>query len=287
MTNLYTDKITAGFPRPIVDPILGLPTYATIKELHVQLNSNAASIFMNIGDGQHDLLRLAVSNAQYNSVSTVPFVAPANPGATVTYLPNATSARIKHADDTHDKAFILFKEYTLADKVLKQLLLVAIEEKHYRVLRNDLIGCANVTTRDLIQHLYTCYGNSTSTQLTNNAITLRSGYDPNQPIKSLYEQIDNAVAFVASADNEYTDKQTVSIGYEIMFQTGVYADDCKVWWKKPDADKTWPAFKVFFTDANQDLRQSKATPGSAGYHPAATINLQHTLNTLTTAIESV
>ena len=89
----------------------------------------------------------------------------------------------------------------------------------------------------------------------------------------LYEQIDNDVAFTASADNEYTDKQTVSIGYEIMFQTGIYADDCKVWRKKTYADKTSPAFKVFFTDANQDLRQSKAPSESAGYHPASTIDL--------------
>ena len=68
----------------------------------------------------------------------------------------------------------------------------------------------------MIQHLYTGYGNITSTQLANNDITLRSAYDPNQPIESFYEQIDNAVAFAASADNEYTDKQTVSIGYEII-----------------------------------------------------------------------
>ena len=71
-----------------------------------------------------------------------------------------------------------------------------------------------------------------------------------------------------------------------MFQTGIYADDCKVWRKKTYADKTSPAFKVFFTDANQDLRQSKATSESAGYHPASTIDLQRTLNTLTTTIES-
>ena len=71
-----------------------------------------------------------------------------------------------------------------------------------------------------------------------------------------------------------------------MFQTGVYVDDCKMWRKKIDADKTWPAFKVFSIDANQDFRQSKAITRSAGYHPAATIDLQHTLNTLTTAIES-
>ena len=82
------------------------------------------------------------------------------------------------------------------------------------------------------------------------------------------------------------DKQTVSIGYEIMFQTGVYADDYKVWHKRPEADKTWSVFKVFFTVANQDLRQSKATTRSVGYHPATTIDLQYRLNSLTTAIES-
>ena len=119
MTNQDTDKITAGFPHPTVDPILGLPTYATIKELHVHLNANAASIFTNLGDGQYGLLRLTVSNAQYNSVSTVPFVTPANPGATVTYPPNATSAWINQADDAHDKALRLFKEYTLANKAFK------------------------------------------------------------------------------------------------------------------------------------------------------------------------
>ena len=43
---------------------------------------------------------------------------------------------------------------------------------------------------------------------------------------------------------------------------------------------------MFFTAANQDPRQSKATTGSAYYHPSATIDIQHTLNTLTTAIES-
>ena len=59
-----------------------------------------------------------------------------------------------------------------------------------------------------------------------------------------------------------------------------------MWRKKLEADKTCPVFKAFFTNANQDLRQSKATTASAGYHPAATIDLQHTLNTLTTAIES-
>ena len=53
MTNLDLDKIMASLPHSTIDPIPGIPTYVTIKELHVQLNANAASIFTNLGYGQH------------------------------------------------------------------------------------------------------------------------------------------------------------------------------------------------------------------------------------------
>ena len=80
----------------------------------------------------------------------------------------------------------------------------------------------------------------------------------------------------------------VSITYELIFQTGVYTDDCKLWRKKSEADQNWPDFKKFFTAANQDLRQSKTTTGSVGYHalPHDAVDITHTLNTITTAMES-
>ena len=94
-----------------------------------------------------------------------------------------------------------------------------------------------------IQYLYTSYSNIISTQLADNDTQMRSPCDPNQHIESLYEQIDSVVAFAASANNEYTTKQIVSVVYEILFQTDVCADDCKLWRKKTDSDKTWPNFK--------------------------------------------
>ena len=116
----------------------------------MQLNENAASIFNNQGSGQHGLLRLTVLDAQYNSVSTVPFVQPMNPGPTMTSDLNATAAQIKQAVGTYEIQIRLFREYTLADKVLKQLLLGAVEDKYYRVIRNSLINYANVTTYSII-----------------------------------------------------------------------------------------------------------------------------------------
>ena len=85
--------------------------------------------------------------------------------------------------------------------------------------------------------MFANYGDITFTQLAANDAKLRSVYDSNQPNESLYEQIDSAVAFAASADNECTSKQMVSIAYELVFlQAGVYTNDYKLWRKKSEAD---------------------------------------------------
>ena len=231
------DKTTAGFPHPTVDPIIGLPNYQSIKEMHVKLNANAASVYTNFGDGKHGLLRLTVAETQYNTVAIIHFVAPTNPGILI-YSVNASAPKMVKEKEAHGLAIISFREYTLVDNALKQLLLNAVEDKYYRVLRDSLIGYANVTARTLIKHLFTTYCDIVSTQLTANDAQLCSAYNPNQPIESLYEQIDSAVVFAASVDNEYTSKQIVSIVYELIFQVGVYADDRKRWRKKSEADQT-------------------------------------------------
>ena len=129
--------------------------------------------FTNLGDDQHQILRLSVSDAQYNYVFTVTFVSSANPEAAPTYPTNATSDWNKQADDAYDKVYILLKECTLSDKGLKKLLIGYIEEKYYRVLRNDLISYVNVRTRDLVQHPYTSSGVLFPLSL----LTMMSNYD--------------------------------------------------------------------------------------------------------------
>ena len=117
---------------------------------------------------------------------------------------------------------------------------------------------------------------------------MSSPYDPNQPIESLYKQIDSAVAFAASTNNDYTAKHMVNVAYDILFQTGIHTDDCKLQRKNPDNDKTWPNFKQFFTTVRQYLRQSKTTTGLAGYHalPYDVVDIAYMLNTITTTMKS-
>ena len=75
------DKIVDCFPFPTITPIVGNPTYNTIAEINLKLNSNSASVQSNLGCGTLGLLQLNVSPAIYNTLSVTPFVLLVNPGS--------------------------------------------------------------------------------------------------------------------------------------------------------------------------------------------------------------
>ena len=56
------DKIVDGFPSPTIPPIIGTPTYNTITEVNLKLNSNSAYVQSKLGEGvaQGDPLSLVL-----------------------------------------------------------------------------------------------------------------------------------------------------------------------------------------------------------------------------------
>ena len=75
------DKVAELFSYPTVQHFVGQPLYETIAELELKLNTNAASVHSNRGDGNLGLLYLTVKPEVYNTQSRVPFIPPENPGA--------------------------------------------------------------------------------------------------------------------------------------------------------------------------------------------------------------
>ena len=60
----------------------------------------------------------------------------------------------------------------------------------------------------------------------------------------------------------------VTATYNLVFKTGMFANDCKMWCRRDPSDKTWPHFKTYFTVAHQKLRKSQQTSQGVGYHSA-------------------
>ena len=86
----YIDKIVEGFPHPTINPIIGIPNYESISEIHIKLNSNTASVHSELGNGALGLLALTVTPAIHDTLAGVPFVAPTNPGQVFVMLPGST-----------------------------------------------------------------------------------------------------------------------------------------------------------------------------------------------------
>ena len=162
------EKIVNGFPFPMIDPIVGTPNYESIADIHIKLNSNAASVQSNIGCGTLVILFLIVSPAIYATLSTIVFVPPVNPGPKPNIPTGATGAAITDLKYHHTEATKIFTKYENTDKALRQLLLASTDELYVRSLRHKYIGYGKTTTRALLDHLYDTYTNISASSLQKN-----------------------------------------------------------------------------------------------------------------------
>ena len=94
-----------------------------------------------------------------------------------------------------------------------------------------------------MDHLYSTYANISASALQDNIKRLRSPYDINQPFETLINQVENAVDYASSGDTTYTPDQVVGITFQLMFQTGLFNNNCKLWQRQPADVKTWTRFK--------------------------------------------
>jgi hypothetical protein len=262
------DSIVEGFPFPTVNPIVGEPNYESIAALHQQLNANAASVQSHLGNGVLGLLYLTVSPAVYANLSAVPFLPPVNPGPTPiipdrSTVPTTTTIRARFVEETD-----IFKQYSTTDKALKQLLVGAVDEMFIRSLQTKYLGYLNVSTRQILDHLYAQYARISASDLQDNDVTFKKPYDPNLPIETLFDQIENCIDFAAAGLSPYSTEQVTNNAYQLIFATGMFFDDCKIWKRRDAAYKTWDQFKTDFAESHREFRDARGTTAGATNYQA-------------------
>jgi hypothetical protein len=57
------------------------------------------------------------------------------------------------------------------------------------VLNDNMFGFANISARDMFDHICGTYGNITAMDLEINFEHMRRAWDPQQPVESLFKQI--------------------------------------------------------------------------------------------------
>jgi hypothetical protein len=116
-SNITVKNIISSFPKSPTK-IDGKPTYQTLKDLKDTLIENAASINLVHGSGNHGLLGLVVTAAEYIAEfdPAHPFVCPVNPGLG----PDIPAAATQHQIAQLNRQYTNAKdEYQLVNTVKK------------------------------------------------------------------------------------------------------------------------------------------------------------------------
>ena len=104
----------------MITPIIGIPTYESISEIHIKLNSNAVTVHSELGSITLGLLTLTLTPAVHDTLAGVLFVAPLNPEQIFVVPPDSTGPQIAALNATHKTQVRIWKEYLAVNKELKQ-----------------------------------------------------------------------------------------------------------------------------------------------------------------------
>jgi hypothetical protein len=147
---------------------------------------------------------------------------PNNPGPSAAVVAGMMAAVIAETTRLHRKATQVYRTYHNVDQAIKKLIIESFNDAYRNALSDEIVGYANCTSLQLLTHLLTNYAMIAPTELTQNYERLNTPYDPNLPIETLFQQIQDAQAFAVAGGQPYGAAMIVNVAYTLIFNTGFF-----------------------------------------------------------------
>ena len=96
------------------------------------------------------------------------------------------------------------------------ILIASIDEAYIRLLCDKYIGYANVTTLQMLTHLYNSYARISQFDLEENYKRFKQQWDSNQSFEVLIDQIEDAIDYAASGNTPYSKEKITKMAYNIV-----------------------------------------------------------------------
>jgi hypothetical protein len=268
MTASTPDELIAGFPHSSITKATGEPTFEDLKFIRRLLNTNAMSVASYECGGRHGHLGIIMNNEEYFAIAVDVFPVPANPGPSAAVVMGMMAAVIAETTRLHREATQVYRTYHNVDQAIKKLIIESFDDAYLNAFSDEIVGYANCTSLQILTHLLTYYAMIAPTKLTQNYERLNTPYDPNQPIKTLFQQIQDARAFAVAGGQPYGAAMIVNVAYTLVFNTGLFPDACCAWQSRAIATNTWVQFKIDFATAHRESRLTNHTTQQSGFHGA-------------------
>jgi hypothetical protein len=268
------EDVIASLPHPILPTVQGEPDYQTIHAIRKLLQTNSRAIDTHLGGGTLGHMGLIVSDVSYAMIAPATeagptlWVSPTAPGQAPANT-DGTAAQISAARHIWEEGVQTYRTYTSVQQEFKNKIINGFEPMYLDVLNDDMFGFANISARAMLDHLFTTYGNITTVYLENNFEHLRRAWDPQQPVESLFKQIQYCADYSEAGGVLIGHPQKINVGYANIFTTGHFMSACRRWNEKPPVEKTWAQFKARFSATHRQHKQMQGeSAATAGYHSA-------------------
>jgi hypothetical protein len=181
----------------------------------------------------------------------------------------------------------VYRTYHNVDQEIKKLIIESFDDAYLNALSDEIVGYAHCTSLQLLTHLLTYYTMIAPTELTQNYKRLNTPYDPNLPIETLFQQIQDARAFAVAGGQPYGAAMIVNLAYTLIFNTGLFPDACRAWQSRAIAGKSWAQFKLDFATAHREFRLTNHTAHQSGFHSANMMIEQGRYDSIQDTIDSI
>jgi hypothetical protein len=117
-------------------------------------------------------------------------------------------------------------------------------------------------------HLKHTYGFINPTQLAKNYNKMTAPINFQDPIETLFKQIEDGVRYANAGAQPYMEAQYVNIAFLLILNTGEIPDACRHWQRRTPMNQTWADFCREFAWAKREHIIISSTASGAGYHTA-------------------
>jgi hypothetical protein len=183
------EEIINGFPNPILPKIDHEPTFEDIQVATPLLNADSISIPSMVGGGAHGHHGIIMTQVEYATISTSPWVEPYNPNGVPIIPPGTTAVDATQIARMHAECRRIYMNRINVDRALKKLILEAYDNMYTSQLEDYLLQYANRSALEILMHLKQTYGFINPAQLTDNYNNMNAPINLQDPIETLFKQI--------------------------------------------------------------------------------------------------
>jgi hypothetical protein len=214
-----------------------------------RLNPNFLSVHSNEGQ-----LVLLMTAGHYTTSSPSPFGAASDPGYVALVLLGRYYIVAANTVCMYDEQKRSFHTHINCDEAGKKLILIDFPNMYTSALEDYLLGYDGATVRELVQYIIHTYSRIEPTQLADCYTKMTHPYYLQDPIETLFAQIDDGVRYTLEGGQTYGEAQYVNIAFLLILATQGLPLACAEWQRRVPNIHTLTLFKVFFTEAHRENR---------------------------------